>query len=75
MPGIAHNGKGKITLQVETYRLDATLTKARSLKLVGCADKVIFLNTGSGNIDCIDLEASEGKVTIKGSGDIAIHGR
>lgn len=71
--GIVQNGNGRINLQVSTHVLDATLTKTGSLKLSGSADKVTLLNTGSANIDCIDLEVSEGKVTIKGSGDIAIH--
>jgi HEPN domain-containing protein len=71
--GIVQNGKGEIALQVAARSLDATLTKSGSLKLSGCADKVTVLNTGSGSIDGIELEASMTKVTIKGSGDVSVH--
>ncbi len=71
--GLVQNGHGKIQLRVQSGTLDATLTKRGTLRLAGSADKIKILNTGSGDIDGADLEGFEGKVTIKGSGNVSIH--
>lgn len=71
--GIVQNGKGDIDLKVNVSTLDATVTKIGGLKLSGTADCAKILNTGPGDFVGSELETSETKVTIKGSGSVSIH--
>lgn len=71
--GIIQNGRGNIALVVDVIALDVTLTKNGNLIMSGSAEDVKVLNTGTGNIEASRLEATEARITIKGSGNVSIH--
>lgn len=71
--GIIQNGRGNISLALAVMALDVTLTKTGNLVISGSAEDVKVLNTGTGNIDASNLEATEARITIKGTGNVSMH--
>ena len=53
--------------------LDVTLTKTGNLTISGSSEDVKVLNTGTGNVEASKLEATEARITIKGSGNVSMH--
>lgn len=70
--GIIQNGRGNISLLVNAMALDVTLTKTGNLTISGSAEDVKVLNTGTGIVDASGLEATEARITIKGTGNVSI---
>lgn len=70
--GIIQNGRGNISLAFDVMALDVTLTKTGNLVISGSAEDVKVLNTGTGVVDASGLEATEGRITIKGTGNVSI---
>lgn len=71
--GIIQNGNGDINLEVDVNSLDVTLLKNGHVTISGFADKVRILNHRSGNFQGNKLKASTARITIRGSGNVAIH--
>lgn len=71
--GIIQNGRGNICLAFDVMVLDITLTKTGNLIISGSSEDVKVLNTGTGNIEASKLEATEARITIKGSGNVSMH--
>src|SRR5690606_29404969 len=71
--GIIQNGRGNISLILTVMAIDVTLTKTGNLVISGSAEDVKVLNTGTGNIDANRLEATEARITIKGTGNVSMH--
>src|SRR5690606_4076335 len=71
--GIIQNGRGNISLALAVMALDVTLTKTGNLVISGSAEDVKVLNTGTGYIDASKLEATEARITIKGTGNVSMH--
>jgi HEPN domain-containing protein len=70
--GVIHIGRGSVSITVEVFSLDVTLTKSGNLTIAGSSEEVKALNTGTGNIEASNLEATEAGITIKGSGNVSI---
>lgn len=70
--GIIQNGRGNISLAVNVMALDVTLTKTGNLIISGSTEDVKVLNTGTGNIEASNLEATQARITIKGTGSVSM---
>lgn len=71
--GIIQNGRGNISLAVNVMALDVTLTKTGNLTISGSSEEVKVLNTGTGKVEANKLEATEARISIKGSGNVSMH--
>src|SRR5690606_19312902 len=70
--GIIQNGRGNISFALTVMALDVTLTKTGNLVISGSAEDVKVLNTGTGIVDASRLEATEARITIKGTGNVSM---
>jgi HEPN domain-containing protein len=71
--GVINNSSAPMELNIDVLVLDVTLNKHGRVILTGSADEAKIFNNRSGEISAKDLEVTNAKVVIKGSGNVSVH--
>jgi uncharacterized protein len=71
--GLIHNGPGNIDLAIDVNALDVTVNKHGNVQLSGSANEAKIFSNRTGNFNGKDLEISDAKIIMKGSGNVSIH--
>lgn len=70
---ITSSGSGDVKGSFDVKKLDVSISGSSDMTLDGSADRQDYSISGSGDIDADKLKGKEAKVSISGSGDVALN--